>query len=106
MEPGDFICISTTFVNSESILQNGKEESQYSNINNSSMANSTPVSKSSCNIIFSTISTPNVLRRSEESKRGRPLLRNKQIFSTRGLEDYRKTSLKSGILERVALSSR
>ena len=64
MEPGNSICISPGFFNSESTLQNSKGESQYSNIDNSSMANSTLVSESSCNVIFSTFSTPNVSRRS------------------------------------------
>ena len=32
MEPGNFICISPVFVNSESTLQNSKGESQCSNI--------------------------------------------------------------------------
>ena len=66
------------------------------------MANSTLVSKSSCNVIFSTFSTPNVSRRSEGPERGRPPLGNKQIFSTSGLEGYRETLVKSGILERAA----
>ena len=35
MEPGNSICISPVFVNSESNLQNSKGESQYSNIDNS-----------------------------------------------------------------------
>ena len=37
MEPGNCICISPVFVNSKSTLQNSKEESQYSNTDNSSM---------------------------------------------------------------------
>ena len=57
-----------------------KGESQYSNIDNSSMANSTQVSKSSCHVIFSTFSTPNVSKRSEEHERGRPpLVINKSL---------------------------
>ena len=102
MEPGNFICISTVFVNSESTLQNSKGETQYSNTDNSSMANSTLVSKSSCNVIFSTFSTPNVSRRSEEPERGRPPFGNKQIFNTSDLEDYGETLTKSGISERAA----
>ena len=66
------------------------------------MANSTLVSKSSCNVIFSTFSTPNISRRSEEPKRGIPPLGNKQIFSTSGVEGYRETLVKSGISERAA----
>ena len=102
MEPGSSIYISPVFFNSESTLQNSKGESQYSNIDNSSKANSTVVSKSSCNVIFSIFSTPNVSRRSEGPERGRPPLGNKQIFSTSGLEGYRKTLVKSGISERAA----
>ena len=45
---------------------------KVSNIDNSSMENSTLVSKSSCNIIFSTLSAPDVSRRSEEPEKGRP----------------------------------
>ena len=73
-----------------------------SNIQNSSMANSTLVSKSSCNVIFSTFSTPNISRRSEGPERGRPPLGNKQVFSTSDLEGYRETLVKSGISERAA----
>ena len=80
--PGNSIFISPVFVNSENTLQNSKGEIQYSNIDTSSMANSTLVSKSSCNVIFSTFFTPSVSRRSGEPKRGRPPLGNKQIFST------------------------
>ena len=65
MEPGNYICIFPFSVNSESTLQNRKGKSQYNNTDNSSMANSTLVSKSSCNVILSTFSTPNVSRRSE-----------------------------------------
>ena len=61
MERGDSILISPVFVNSDSVSQNSKGESQYSNIDNSSMVNSTLVFKSSCNVIFSTFSTPSVL---------------------------------------------
>ena len=86
MELGNSICISPVFVNSDSTLQNSKEESQYSNIDNSSMANSTLVSKCSCNVIFSTFSTPNLFRRSGKSERGRPPLGNKQILRTSSLE--------------------
>ena len=45
---------------------------KVSNIDNSSMENSTLVSKSSCNVIFSTLSAPDVCRRSEEAEKGRP----------------------------------
>ena len=65
MEAGNYICIFPFSVNSESTLQNRKGKSQYNNTDNSSMANSTLVSKSSCNVILSTFSTPNVSRRSE-----------------------------------------
>ena len=102
MEPGNSICISPVFFILESTLQNSKGESQYRNIDNYSMANSTLVSKSSCNVIFSTFSTPNVSRSSEGLERGRPPLDNKQIFSTSGLEGYRETLVKSGISERAA----
>ena len=95
---GNSICLPLVFVNSENTLQNKKGENQYSNVDNSSMANSILVSKSSCNIISSTFSTPKISRRSEEHKRGRPPLCNKQIFSTSGLEGYR---VRSGISERV-----
>ena len=66
------------------------------------MENPTLLSKSSCNVVFSTFSTPNVSRRSEEPKRGRPPLGNKEIFSTSGVEGYRETLVKSGISERAA----
>ena len=66
------------------------------------MANSTLVSKSSSNVIFSTFSTSSVPRRSEKPERGRPPLGNKQIFITNGLESYRETLVKSGISERAA----
>ena len=98
MEQGNSMCLLPVFVNLENTLQNRKGENQYSNIDNSSMANSILVSKSSCNIILSTFSTPNISRRSEEHKRGRPPLGNKQIFSTSGLEGYR---VNPGISERV-----
>ena len=66
------------FYNMPSLRSKG--ESQYSNIDNSSMANSTQVSKSSCHVIFSTFSTPNVSKRSEEHERGRPpLVINKSL---------------------------
>ena len=90
------------FFNSKSTLQKSIEESKYSNIDNSSMVNSTPLSKSSCNVIFSTFSTPNVSRRFEGPKSGRLPLGNRQIFSTSGLEGYRETLVKSGISERAA----
>ena len=48
MEPGNSTSISPVFVNSESTLQNSKGECLYSNIDNSSMAKSILVSKSSC----------------------------------------------------------
>ena len=102
MEPGNSICISPVFVNSESTLQNRKGESQHSNTDNSSTANLTLVSKSSCNVIFSIFSTSNVSRSSEEPERRRPTLSNKQIFSASGLEGYRKTLFKSSISERAA----
>ena len=57
-----------------------KGESQYSNIDNSSMANSTQVSKSSCHVIFSTFTTPNLYRCSKEPERGKPpLVINKSL---------------------------
>ena len=76
MKPRNSICISPVFVNSKSTLQNSKGESHYSNIDNSSMANSTRVSKSSCKVIFSTFSTPRVSRHSEEPESGRLSLGN------------------------------
>ena len=63
------------------------------------MANSTLASKSSCNVVFSTFSTPT---RFEEPEWGRPPLGNKQIFSPSGLEGYRETLIKSGVSERAA----
>ena len=97
---GNSICLPLVFVNSENTLQNKKGENQYSIIDNSSMANSILVSKSSCNITLSTFSTPKISRRSEEHKRGRPTLGNKQIFSTSGLEGYR---VRSGISEQLPI---
>ena len=99
MEPGNSICISPVFINSESTLQNSKGESQYNNMDNSSVANAILASKSFCNVILPTFSTPNVSRRSEEPERGRPPPANKQIFSTSGLHGYRETLVKSGISE-------
>ena len=101
MESGNSIYIFPIFVNSGTSLQNSKGESQCSNTNQSTMANLTLVSKSSCNVIFSTFATPNVLSRSEELKIGRPSLGNKQIISTSDLEGYRETLIKLEILERV-----
>ena len=66
------------------------------------MVKSTLASKSSCSVIFSTFSTPNISRRSEGPERGRSPLGNKQIFSTGGLESYRETLVKSGISELAA----
>ena len=66
------------------------------------MANLTLASTSSCSVIFSTFSTPNISRRSEGPERGRPPLGNKQIFSTGGLEGYRETLVKSSISELAA----
>ena len=77
------------FISSESLLKNSKGERQYSNINNSRMESSTLVSKSSCKVIFSTFSTPNVSRYSEElEKRRGQFGKKKQIFSTSWLEGY------------------
>ena len=101
MESGNSIYIFPIFVNSGTSLQNSKGESQCSNTNQSTMVNLTLVSKSSCNVIFSTFATPNVLSRSEELKIGRPSLGNKQIISTSDLEGYRETLIKLEILERV-----
>ena len=100
--PGNSICICPVFVNSDSTLQSSKQESQNSNTDNSSITNSTLVSKSPCNVIFSTFCTPTVSRCSEETKRGIPNLGNKKIFGNSGLEGYRQTLVKSGILERAA----
>ena len=61
-----FLCIFPAFVKSESTMQNSKGESQYNNIDNSSMANSTLVFTSFFNVIFPTFSNPNISRRSEE----------------------------------------
>ena len=71
------------------------------------MASSTLVSKSSCNVIFSAFSTPNISRYSEEPERGRATLGmviDKSLalvawkfISTSGLEGYRETLVKSGI---------
>ena len=63
------------------------------------MANFTLVSKSPCNVIFSTFSTPNVSGRSDEPERRRPPLCKKETFSTSGLEGYRETLVKSGMSE-------
>ena len=63
--------ISPLFDNSESTLKNSKGEIQNINTDNFSMANSTLVFKYPCNVIFSTFSTPNVSRRSEEPKKGK-----------------------------------
>ena len=91
IEPGNSICISPFFDNSESPLQNSRVVRTVILI--------TPAWQTE---VFSTFSTPNVFRRSEEPERGRPPLGNKQIFSTSGLEVYRKTFVKLSISERAA----
>ena len=75
MEPENHICIFPIFINSDSTLQTSKAESQYSNIDNSTL-----VSKSSCDVIFSTFSIPNVSSRSGKPKSRRPLFDNKSFL--------------------------
>ena len=52
MEPGNSVCISSVLVNSKSTLHNNQGKSQCSNIDDSSMENSTLLSKSSCTQLF------------------------------------------------------
>lgn len=68
MEPKNSIDISPVFVNSGFFFQNNKGESQYSNFGNFSTAKPTVVSKSFCNIIFTTFSTLNVSRQLKNPK--------------------------------------
>ena len=62
MEPGNSVCISPVLVNAKSTFQINQGRSQCSNMDNSSMTNSTLVSKSSCTQPFLTSMSQEVLK--------------------------------------------